>query len=118
MNSCQSWIEVAGYQMADAGDCYLVIPAATEVVEMLFGSAHGVLRLENIFSIEVSHLPTKRTLAMIGIRSSKLFYRYDLYLEGGIEALQNRYPMTKSIWNCVSNDRREQIIDFALENEV
>jgi len=74
-------------------------------------------KLEIIRTVEASHLPAKRTLAMLDIPSSTFYRWYDLYLDGGIEALQDKSPKPKSVWNRVPDDKREQIIGFALENE-
>ena len=54
---------------------------------------------------------------MLDIPSSTFYGWYDLYLEGGLEALRDRSPKPKSVWNRVPDDKRDQIIDFALENE-
>ena len=74
-------------------------------------------KLEIIRTVEASHLSAKQTLAMLGIPSSTFYRWYDLYLEGGFEALQDRSPKPKSVWNRIPDDKRKQIIDFALENE-
>ena len=74
-------------------------------------------KLEIIRTVEASHLPAKRTLAMLGIPSSTFYRWYDLFQDGGVEALQDRSPKPKSVWNRVPDEQREQIIDFALENE-
>jgi putative transposase len=74
-------------------------------------------KLEIIRTVEASHLPAKQTLTMLDIPSSTFYRWYDLYLEGGVEALQDRSPKPRSVWNRVPNDKRELIIDFALENE-
>ncbi len=74
-------------------------------------------KLEIIRTVEASHLPAKRTLAMLDIPSSTFYRWYDLYMDGGIEALQDKSPKPKSVWNRVPDDKREQIIGFALENE-
>ncbi len=74
-------------------------------------------KLEIIRTVDGSHLPVKRTLAMLDIPSSTFYRWYNLYLEGGIEALQDRSPKPKSVWNRVPDEVRDKIIDFALENE-
>ena len=46
------------------------------------------------------------------------FYRwYDLYLEGGLDGLADRSPCPKSVWNRIPEDRRNGLIEFALEHE-
>lgn len=74
-------------------------------------------KLEIIRTVAASHLSAKQTLATLGIPSSTFYRWYDLYLEGGVEALQDRSPKPKSVWNRIPDDKRKQIIDFALENE-
>jgi transposase InsO family protein/transposase-like protein len=74
-------------------------------------------KLEIIRTVEASHLPVRQTLAMLDIPSSTFYRWYDLYLDGGVEALQDKSPKPKSVWNRVPDDKRDQIIDFALENE-
>jgi putative transposase len=74
-------------------------------------------KFEIIRTVDASHLPAKRTLAMLGIPSSTFYRWYDLYLEGRFEALQDKSPKPNSVWNRVPDDKRELIIDFALENE-
>ena len=44
-------------------------------------------KLEIIRTVEASHLPTKRTLAMLGIPSSTDYDWYARWVEGGIDAL-------------------------------
>ena len=40
---------------------------------------------------------------------------YDLYQTGGPEALEDRQPQPKRVWNRIPDAVREQIIQFALE---
>ena len=63
-------------------------------------------KLEIIRTVEGSHLPAKQTLAMLGIPSSTFYRWYDLYQDGGAEALQDRSPKPKSVWNRVPDDKR------------
>jgi len=59
----------------------------------------------------------KQTLDMLGI-SRITFYRwYDLYVEGGLEALADRSPRPKAVWDRIPQDRRDDRIEFALEHE-
>ena len=74
-------------------------------------------KLEIIRTVEASHLPAKRTLATLGIPSSTFYRWYDFYLESGVDGLEDRSPRPRSVWNRIPDDTREQIIDFALENE-
>ena len=74
-------------------------------------------KLEIIRTVETSHLSAKQTLAMLGIPSSTFYRWYDLYLDGGVDTLHDKSPKPRSVWNRVPDDKRDQIIDFALENE-
>ncbi|HDZ52989.1 IS3 family transposase [Shimia litoralis] len=74
-------------------------------------------KLEIIRTVEASHLPAKQTLEMLDIPSSTFYRWYDLYLDGGLDALHDKSPKPRSVWNRVPDDMRDQIIDFALENE-
>jgi len=74
-------------------------------------------KLEIIRTIEGSHLPTKMTLDMLGIPRSTFYRWYDLYVDGGLDALSDRSPRPKSVWNRIPDARRDDLIGFALEHE-
>ena len=74
-------------------------------------------KLEIIRTVEGSHLPTKQTLDMLGIPRSTFYRWYDLYLEDGLDGLSDKSPSPKSVWNRIPDDRRDDLIKFALENE-
>ena len=74
-------------------------------------------KLEIIRTVEASHLPTKRTLAMIGIPSSTYYEWYARWVEGGLDALADRSPRPKSVWNRIPDEIREDVVEFALEHE-
>ena len=74
-------------------------------------------KLEIIRTVERSHLPTKQTLDMLGIPRSTFYRWYDLYLEDGLDGLSDKSPSPKSVWNRIPDDRRNDLIDFALEHE-
>ena len=74
-------------------------------------------KLEIIRTVEGSHLPTKRTLDMLGIPRSTFYRWYDLYLEDGLDGLSDKSPSPKSVWNRIPDDRRDDLIEFALEHE-
>ena len=74
-------------------------------------------KLEIIHTVEGSHLPTKQTLDMLGIPRTTFYRWYDLYLEDGLEGLSNKAPCPKSVWNRIPDDRRYDLIEFALEHE-
>ena len=74
-------------------------------------------KLEIIRTVEASHLPTKRTLAMIGIPSSTYYECYARWVEGGVDALADRSPRPKSVWNRIPDEIRADVVEFALEHE-
>ena len=47
-------------------------------------------KAEIIRAVEGSHLPVKQTLAMLDIARSTFYRWYELWLEGGVDALQDQ----------------------------
>jgi transposase len=74
-------------------------------------------KLEIIHTVEGSHLPTKQTLDMLGIPRTTFYRWYDRYVEGGLDALADRSSRPKSVWNRIPDERRDDLIAFALEHE-
>lgn len=74
-------------------------------------------KLEIIRTVAGSHLPTKKTLDMLGIPRTTFYRWYDRYLEGGFDALADHSPRPGSVWNRIPQDRRDDLIEFALEHE-
>lgn len=74
-------------------------------------------KLEIIRTVEASHLPVKRTLAMIGIPCSTYYQWYARWVEGGLDALADRSPQPTSVWNRIPDEIREDVVEFALEHE-
>ena len=74
-------------------------------------------KLELIRTVEGSHLPTKKTLDMLSIPRTTFYRWYDRYLEGGLDALADQSPRQGSVWNRIPQDRRDNLIEFALEHE-
>jgi len=72
-------------------------------------------KLEIIRLVEQSHLPTKQTLDRLGVPRTTFYRWYDKYIEGGVEALEDKAPMPTRVWNRIPDDVREQIVDLALE---
>lgn len=72
-------------------------------------------KLEIIRLVEQSHLPTKQTLDRLGVPRTTFYRWYDKYIEGGVEALEDKAPMPARVWNRIPDDVREQIVDLALE---
>ena len=74
-------------------------------------------KLDIIRTVEASHLPVKRTLAMLGIPSSTYYDWYARWVEGGLDALADRSPRPKSVWNRIPDEVRRAVVEFALEHE-
>ncbi|MCP4205474.1 MAG: IS3 family transposase [Shimia sp.] len=74
-------------------------------------------KLEIIRTVEGSRLPAKQTLDMLGIPRTTFYRWYDRYVEGGFDALADRSPCPKSVWNRIPQNRRDDLIEFALEHE-
>ena len=72
---------------------------------------------EIIRTVEASHLPVKQTLKMLGIPSSTYYDWYARWSDGGVDALADRSPRPKSVWNRIPDKVREDVVDFALEHE-
>ena len=77
----------------------------------------GSEKLEIIRTVEASHLPTRRTLETIGIPSTTYYRWYDLWADGGVDALEDTAPHPRSVWNRIPNETREAFVEFALEHE-
>ena len=58
-------------------------------------------KLEIIRTVEGSHRPVKQTLDMLGIPRTTFYRWYDHYIEGGLDALADRSPCPKSVWNRI-----------------
>jgi putative transposase len=74
-------------------------------------------KLEIIRTVEASHLPTRQTLKMLGIPSSTYYDWYARWSDGGIDALTDRSPRPRSVWNRIPEQVRKDVVDFALEHE-
>ena len=71
-------------------------------------------KLEIIQLVEQSHLPVRRTLGQLGIPPSTFYRWYDLYQTGGPDALEDRLPKPRRVWNRIPDDVRGQVLDLAL----
>jgi transposase InsO family protein len=71
-------------------------------------------KLEIIRVVEQSHLPKRRTLAMLGVLPSTFYAWYDRYLTGGPEALEDRPSRPSKVWNRIPDELRGAIKDMAL----
>lgn len=72
-------------------------------------------KMEIIRLIEQSHLPAKRTLEMLGIARTTFYRWYDRYQAFGEAGLEDRRPRPGRVWNRISDDVRQGIVDLALE---
>src|SRR5690554_1398251 len=72
-------------------------------------------KLEIIRLVEQSHLSARRTLQKLGIPRSTFNRWYDRFLVGGVEALEDRKPQPKRVWNRIPHDVRDQIVELALD---
>ena len=72
-------------------------------------------KVEIIRLVEESHLPTRRTLEILGISRSSFYRWYDRYRQGGPEALADRPSRPDRVWNRIPDEVREQIIEMALD---
>jgi putative transposase len=72
-------------------------------------------KIEIIRLVEQSHLSVRETLEKIGIPRATFYRWYDLSQTGGPEALEDRQPQPKRVWNRIPDALREQIIQLALD---
>lgn len=77
----------------------------------------GSEKLEIIRTVEASHLPVLRTLAMLGISSTTYYRWYDRWSQGGLDGLEDKAPRPRSVWNRIPDETRADVIEFALEHE-
>jgi transposase InsO family protein len=75
----------------------------------------GSDKVEIIRLVEQSHLPTRRTLEMLGISRASFYRWYDRYETGGPEALSDRPSRPNRVWNRIPDEIRSQIIELALD---
>jgi hypothetical protein len=74
-------------------------------------------KLEIIRTVEASHLPVKTTLDMLGIPRPTFYRWYDLYLSIGHEGLADKPSKPAHVWNRIPDERRDDLIEFALDHE-
>ena len=72
-------------------------------------------KLEIIRTVETSHLPVRRTLDKIGIPKTTFYAWLDRYAAGGLDALEDRRPRPKRVWNRIPQEVRDKLIDRALD---
>ncbi len=54
---------------------------------------------------------------MLGIPNSTYYEWYARWTEGGFDALGDKSPRPRSVWNRIPDETREDIVEFALEHE-
>ncbi len=74
-------------------------------------------KLEIIRTVEASHLPTRQTLAMLGIPSSTYYDWYPRWSDGGIDALADRSRRQGRSGIRIPDTVREDIVGSALKHE-
>ena len=72
-------------------------------------------KLEIIRTVETSHLPVRRTLDKIGIPKTTFYAWLDRYAAGGLDALEDRKPRPRRIWNRIPQEIRDKVIERALD---
>ena len=72
-------------------------------------------KLEIIRLVEQSHLPVRRTLDKLGIQPARFYRWYDRLQTGGPEALEDKAPRPKHVWNRIPDAIRERIVQLALD---
>ncbi len=73
-------------------------------------------KLEIIRLVERSSRPAKWTLDKLDIPKSTFYRWYDRYLEGGADALADRAPMPRVVWNRIPDTIRHELLNMALEH--
>src|ERR1700680_4030274 len=72
-------------------------------------------KLEIIPLVDQSHLPVRRTLDKLGIQPARFYRWYDRLQTGGPEALEDKAPRPKHLWNRIPDAIRERIVQLALD---
>ena len=71
-------------------------------------------KLEIIRLVEGSSLSVSRTLAQLSIPRSTFYSWYDRFITGGPEALEDRKPQPRQVWNKVPDAIAAAVVDLAL----
>ena len=72
-------------------------------------------KLEIIRLVENSPLPVRRTLAKLGIPKSTFYAWLDRYQTGGLDALEDRSPRPRRVWNRIPDEVRARVVELALD---
>lgn len=72
-------------------------------------------KLEIIQLVEQSPLSVRRSLSKIGVSKSTFYAWLERYHRGGLDALEDRKPKPRRVWNRIPDPVRQDIVEFALE---
>jgi transposase InsO family protein len=72
-------------------------------------------KYEIIRTVERSNLPVKKTLQRLDIRRSTVYAWLMRFEEGGIDALEDRKPAPRSVWNKLPQTEQDAVVQLALE---
>lgn len=72
-------------------------------------------KYEIIQLVQNSSLSVRQTLDRLDIHKSTFYNWLKRLHDNGVDGLKDRKPMPKAIWNRVSEEHRESIIEFALD---
>ena len=72
-------------------------------------------KLEIIHLVETSELPTKQTLAELGVPRSTFYRWYERYRVAGAAGLADQSPGPRRFWNRIPDAVRQQVVELALE---
>ena len=75
-------------------------------------------KLEIINLDEPSRLSASRTLKTLGASRSTFYRWYDRLETGAPEALQDKLSAPQHVWNRISDDVRNRVVELALEETV
>lgn len=73
-------------------------------------------KMEIIRLVEASSLTIKQTLVELNINRSTFYKWYRRYLDGGYEALANRYRPPKKFWNEIPPWKKQRVVEMALDH--
>jgi len=72
-------------------------------------------KLEIIRLVEDSSLGIGRTLRPLGIARATFYRWYDRYISRGFDGLADGNPAPRAAWNRIPENRRQQLLEMALE---
>ena len=73
-------------------------------------------KLEIIHIVERSHLSARQTLDKIGIPRPSFYRWYDIFLDGGFDALEDKHSRPSRVWSRIPDKIRNRIIDMHLKS--